>query len=369
MSWQKELQKNARKTQDLLELLPMIPKEQQQMTEILERYPMSVTPYYLSLINFDDPGDPIRKMAIPSIEETDMSGSFDTSGEAQNTVVEGLQHKYAETAMMLSTNLCAMYCRHCFRKRMVGLSDEEIATQFDGMVNYIKSHTEITNVLISGGDALMNTNRWLDHMLSILVKVDHLDNIRIASRMPVVMPSRISEDEELLSLLDKYNRQKQLFVVTQYNHPTELSEQSVAAVKAIQKTGVPVKNQTVLMKGVNDDPAVLSALLRGMVSHGIDPYYIFQCRPVTGVKNQFQLPLKKGIEVVEKAKATQNGLGKCFKYAMSHVSGKLEIVGMLNDDEMLFKYHEAADPANLGKLFTRKLSDGQTWLDDDAALS
>lgn len=364
MAWQQELAKNARKVEDLLEYIPLDGAEQAQMAAILEQFPMSITPYYLSLIDFDDPNDPIRKMAIPSIAETDLSGSFDTSGEASNTVVEGLQHKYAETAMMLSTNQCAMYCRHCFRKRLVGLSDEEIAKHFDTMGAYIRSHTEIRNVLVSGGDTLMNSNERLRTILTMLADIDHLDNIRIASRVPVVFPSRITEDPDLIALLAEFNAKKQLYFITQYNHPKELTPQSLAAIKEIRALGIPVKNQTVLLKGISDEPAVLASLLQGLVRNGVAPYYVFQCRPVTGVKNQFQVPLKKGIEVVEKAKAMQSGLGKTFKYCMSHVTGKVEILGMLNEKEMLFKYHEAHDRSDLGRVFVKEITDSQSWLDE-----
>ena len=167
------LKGNATNVQDLKPYLNLTKDEEVKMGEILEKYPMSITPYYLSLIDFNDPDDPIKKMCIPSIEETDLSGSFDTSGEKDNTVITGVQHKYKQTVIVLSTNNCAMYCRHCFRKRLVGLSDEEIATHFDEVIEYIKNHKEISNVLISGGDALLNSNTNLSHedfLIDILIR-------------------------------------------------------------------------------------------------------------------------------------------------------------------------------------------------------
>lgn len=365
MQWQQELQQNARHAQDLLRHMPMTAEEQERMTAILDQYPMAITPYYLSLINFEDENDPIRKMAIPSLAETDLSGSFDTSGEASNTVIEGMQHKYAQTVMMLSTNQCAMYCRHCFRKRLVGLSDDEIAKHFDAMGDYIRQHTEISNVLVSGGDALLNSNERLRRILGMLAGIEHLDLIRIASRTPVVFPSRITADDELLALFEEFNRKKQLVLVTQFNHPKEITPEAIASVKAVLKLGIPVKNQTVLLRGINDDPAVLGTLLKQLTRNGVSPYYIFQCRPVTGVKNQFQVPLAEGAEIVSKAAALQNGVGKTFHYCMSHVTGKLEIVGPVPGGQMLFKYHEAHNPAHLGKMFTQTLEKNQAWLPDD----
>lgn len=363
MAWQEQLAKNVTQVNDLLPYMEMNETDKQKMADILEQFPMSVTPYYLSLINWDDPADPIRKMAIPSVAETDLSGSFDTSGEASNTVIEGMQHKYAQTVLVLSTNQCAMYCRHCFRKRLVGLSADEVAKRYADMRAYVQQHTEVSNVLISGGDALLNSNERLEKLLSLFIDIPHLDAIRIASRVPVVFPQRITEDDALLALLEKYNRQKQLVFVTQYNHPRELTEASLASIRRIQSAGIPVKNQTVLLRGVNAAPETLGELMRRLTAHGVTPYYVFQCRPVSGVKNQFQVPFWEGWSIVEQAKAMQNGLGKAFRYALSHVTGKIEIIGPTGDGGMLFKYHEAHNPSDLGKMFVQKLVPGQAWLD------
>ena len=284
-----------------------------QMARILAQFPMSVPRYYLSLINWDDENDPIRKMCIPSVRETDLSGSFDTSGEASNTVVVGMQHKYHATALILSTNRCAMYCRHCFRKRLVGLSDAEIASHLDEMIAYIKEHKEISNVLISGGDAFLNDNEVIEEYLSRLCEIDHLDMIRFGTRVPVSFPQRVTSDPDLIALLKKYNEKKQLFVITHFNHPNEITPESTAAVHAILSAGIPIRNQTVLLHGVNDDSEVLGTLLRRLIRIGVIPYYVFQCRPVSGVKNQFSVPFLRGIQVVEGAKRMQNGQGKSLR--------------------------------------------------------
>ncbi|MEG0505828.1 MAG: KamA family radical SAM protein, partial [Raoultibacter sp.] len=280
------------------------------------------------------------------------------------TFVTGLQHKYRETAMMLSTNECAMYCRHCFRKRLVGLPDEGIARDLDAAGTYIKAHPEITNILVSGGDALLNSNERIDAILMMLTSISHLDFIRIATRIPVSLPSRITSDNELLDILEKYQARKQLFVVTQFDHPREITPEATAAVQAVLSLGIPVRNQTVLLRGVNDDPYVLGDLLKKLTAIGAEPYYVFQCRPVSSVKSQFQVSLKEGIRIVEAAKALQNGMGKSFRYCMSHVTGKIEILGEMPDGTMAFKYHEAKDRSNLGRIFTREINDNQAWLDD-----
>ncbi len=362
MTWREELGNNVRTVEDLLPHLPMDETTQARMAEILERFPMSVTPYYLSLINWEDADDPIRKMAIPSPQEVDMSGSFDTSGEADNTVVPGLQHKYPETALMLSTSECAMYCRHCFRKRLVGMGDEEIAKNFGAMRDYIMAHGEIANVLVSGGDALLCSDERLCRILDMLCEVPHLDLIRICTRTPVVFPSRI--DAALLDILRRYSKKKQLVLVTQFNHPRELTQEAAAAVETLRLCGIPVRNQTVLLRGVNGDAAVLGRLLRGLTAIGAHPYYVFQCRPVSGVKSRFQLPLREGYAVVEAAKAMQNGIGKGFRFCLSQHYGKMEILGVYDDEQMIFKYHETKDPERYGQVFLRPVAKGQTWIEE-----
>lgn len=338
-------------------------EEERQMQKILDMYPMSVTPHYLSLIDWKDPDDPIRRMCIPSLTETDLSGDFDTSGEADNTVVTGMQHKYRETALILSTNRCAMYCRHCFRKRLVGLSDDEIASNFEDMMDYISVHKEISNVLVSGGDSLLLSNEMIEKYLKALTSIPHLDLIRFGTRVPVVYPERILEDTELQQIFRKYAEKKQIYIVSQFNHPRELTLESKEVIRIFMKMGIVVKNQTVLLKGVNDDPDVLGKLLKDMTAAGIVPYYIFQCRPVRGVKNQFQVPLARGAKIVDAAKNMQNGQGKCIRYCMSTPKGKIEILGKLPDGQMLFKFNQAKDAADAAKIFTMEPEENQCWID------
>ena len=222
---------------------------------------------------------------------------------------------------------------------------------------------KISNVLISGGDSLVNSNTKIEYLLKLFTSIDNLDFIRFGTRIPVVMPQRISEDLQLLEILKKYSKKKQIYIVTQFNHPNEVTEESKKAIKMLQKIGIVVKNQTVLLKGVNDDSHVLGSLLKKLTSIGVVPYYIFQCRPVKGVKGQFQVPFERGYEIIEGAKAMQNGQGKCFKYCFSCESGKIEVVGKLGD-EMIFKFHEAKYEKDYGRIFTKKLEKDTCWLYD-----
>ena len=365
MSWQEELRKGVRRAEELAPLLGWSEEETARREEVAKRFPMLITPYYLSLVDPEDPEDPIGRMCVPSLDEFDPGGSFDTSGEASNTKLEGLQHKYAQTVLLLSSNQCAMYCRHCFRKRMVGLTDTELNKRVDEAVAYVSAHTEVNNVLVSGGDAFMNPNHILERYLRELTAIEHLDLIRFGSRVPVTLPERIYGDPEFLALFEEYGKKKTLVLVTHFNHPRELTDQAARALRAMIERGVPVRNQTVLTKRVNDDGETLGKLLSGLTRLGVMPYYIFQCRPVAGVKGRFQVPLTQGIKIVDEAKARQNGLGKAVRYAMSHPRGKIEIVCELPGGETLFKFHQNKDPEDRSRVFTVSLSATDTWLDGE----
>ncbi len=342
-----------------------IPKEEKRkLKRVINRHPMFIPDYYARLINWEDPKDPIKNLIFPSIDELDVSGSYDTSGEKENTVLTGLQHKYKETALLLITNRCAGYCRHCFRKRLVGIPTNETLKLFDSAVEYIKEHPEITNVLISGGDPLVLPTQVIEYFLKELSKIPHLKFIRFGSRVPVFYPMRIYEDKELLRVFSKYSTpERRVYLVTHFNHPREITKEARRAVDSLIRSGVPVSNQTVLLKGVNDDPQTIADLMKEITSAGVIPYYLFQCRPVKRVKTHFQVPLKRGYEIVEKAKQRLDGHAKRFKYIMSHKTGKIEIVGIIGK-EIFLKYHQCKDPKKVGKLFKRALTPNAGWLDD-----
>ena len=365
MSWQEELRKGIRSAEELAPILGWSPEETARRAEVAKRFPVMITPYYLSLVDPGDPQDPIGRMCIPSLDEFDPGGSFDTSGEASNTKLEGLQHKYAQTVLLLSSNQCAMYCRHCFRKRMVGLSEDELNRRVDEAAAYVKSHESVTNILITGGDAFMNPNGIIARYLHELTAIDRLDFIRFGSRVPVTLPERIYGDPELLDLFAEYGKKKTLCLVTQFNHPRELTEEARRAVRSLIDRGVLVRNQTVLLRGVNDSGEVLGDLLSGLTRWGVVPYYIFQCRPVTGVHSRFQVPLNEGIRIVDEAKSRQNGFGKAVRYAMSHPLGKIEIFCRMPGGETVFKFHQSKYPENSARVFTANLSSTDTWLDGE----
>lgn len=366
MSWQEEIKEDITSVDELKKYVDMTPEEAEKMKDIVDRFPMKIPRYYLDLAEKNNPDDPIRKMCIPNVRDFDMKGSFDTSGESSNTKLPGLQHKYTQTAMIISTSQCAMYCRHCFRKRLVGADDQgESSSDVKAQAAYVKMHPEINNVLISGGDAFMNSNAVIREYLEAFTAIPSIQLIRFGTRTPVVFPMRINDDPELLNILEEYNRIKPIYIVTHFNHPRELTEEAEEALFNLRSRGLVIRNQTVLLKGINDDSLTLGNLLQELAGSGAIPYYVFQCRPAVGVKTQFQVPILKGVDIVEEARAMQNGQGKSFRYAMSHPTGKIAFVGKISDDEVVLKYHQAKDPAMVGKTFIKKFQPDQCWLEDD----
>ncbi len=369
MVWKSKFRENICTLEQLKQHISLRPDEEKHLQKVMQLHPMSVTRYYMSLIDRKDKDDPIRRMILPSVEELDLEGSYDTSGESENTKFTGLQHKYSQTALVLSTNRCAAYCRFCFRKRLIGKPNHEILQQFSNACDYIRKNKQINNVLISGGDPFILQTEVIEGFLEMLSDIPHLRFIRFGTRTPVAFPDRILLDEKLSGVLKKYSKkQRRIYIVTHFNHPKEITDKSIACIDKLIRSGVIVNNQTVLLGGVNDNPSVLAELLNKLVSIGVNPYYVFQCRPVKRVKHHFQIPLYKGYMIVEDAKKMLNGHSKRFRYVMSHRTGKIEIVGVMDnenkDTEMYFKYHQAKDPKNIGKFFKRKLNKSAGWLDD-----
>lgn len=364
MDWQKELNENITTEEKLMQYFHWdLPKEDtEKLKKIIKTYPMSISKYYLSLLDPNDAEDALRKLCIPSIAETDLSGSLDTSGEKSNTIMVGLQQKYKQTALILATNKCATYCRHCFRKRLVGCSDEEISKHFNENVAYVEQRKEINNVLITGGDSFLLSNQEIESYLREFSKIDHISFIRFGTRVPVVLPSRIYGDKELLEILRTYSEKKTIYIITQFNHPREITEESKKAIRSLTERGIVVKNQAVLLKGVNDKPEIMAALLNKLTEIGVVPYYIFQCRPVVGVKNQFQVPILDGCRIISETRKLLNGQAKCFRYLLSNEKGKIEILGNTDGNNIVFKYHQAKFEKDEETVFIASLDDQQCWI-------
>lgn len=341
-------------------------EEKKTLTKIIDRHPMQIPYYYYHLIDWNDNFDAIKRQCIPSLDEISEVGDYDTSDESSNTKLLGLQHKYKQTVLVLSTNICFMYCRHCFRKRMVGYSNNEIAKRKERTVTYVKNHPNVNNVLITGGDSFTMSNEMIESYLEELTKINHLDFIRFGTRSIVVFPERIYKDKKLLSVLEKYNQKVKIIIVTHFNHVNEITAESALAVNALCNIGLTVRNQAVLLKGVNDNKESLANLLNGLVAIGVHPYYVFQCRPVKGATH-FQVTLSEGIDIVDEARKLLNGISKAFRYIMSHKKGKIEIVGK-TDDKIMFKFHQSKFEEDANKIFFAPLEENAKWLNDNLEL-
>lgn len=361
-TWQDKWKENYNTIDSLAKL--QTPETIKVLEEVAKRHPVSIPEYYFNLIDQDDPNDPVRLLSYPSLFEADQTGDYDTSGESQNTKMPGLQHKYGPTALVLTTNACFMYCRHCFRKRMVGYSSDEISRRMNEAIEYIDSHQEINNVLLSGGDSMCMSNEHIRAYLENLSGIDHLSFIRFGSRTPVVFPERIYGDDELLMMLKTYNEKKRIIFITQFNHPNELTAEAKRSIKALQDIGITVNNQAVVLKNINDKPEIMVELLNGLTAMGVDPYYVFHCRPVKAVKAGFQLTLIETYRLMEATRPHLNGISKRFRLIMSHIRGKIEIMAA-DDENMIFKFHQAKSVEDNEKVFIRKIDFTGKWLDED----
>jgi KamA family protein len=325
--------------------------------------PHLVTPFYEEQIRRNGHPEALRRIVEPSPEELRAAGRLDTSGEHEDTVVPGLQHKYARTGLILVTNRCYAYCRFCFRKRMIAHNFDEVALDYAAIAAYVRQHPEMNDVLLSGGDPFRLSTAQLHGILDPLLPVPHLKSVRFGTKAPVYDPARFA-DPELPGLFERIlNAGKEPVIVLHVDHPGELSAECEVAVRRLRGIGVQFLHQAVLMNGVNDDPEVLATLMARLHAVGVRPYYLFQARPVKGATH-FQVPLARGVEIVRQVNRLLNGLEKTFRYIMSHATGKIEILDLAEDGRLYMRYHQCKDAGRIGRLFSRPYREGACWLDD-----
>ncbi|ACN13499.1 KamA1 [Desulforapulum autotrophicum HRM2] len=292
--------KHCVKSIDLLESLLEIklPFEQRVLLKkTMDKFPMSITPYYLSLINTDDlEHDPIFRQSVASVRELEFSNDDmkDPLHEDKDSPVPGITHRYPDRVLFLVSNRCAMYCRHCTRKRKVGDVDsipgkQEILAGID----YIRNNPEIRDVLLSGGDPLLLSTSYLDWILTELEKIEHVEVIRIGTRTPVVLPYRITD-----AMTNMLKRHHPIWINTHFNHPREVTASARDALTKLANAGIPLGNQTVLLAGVNDCPRIMRSLVHKLVLNRVRPYYLYQCDLSEGLTH-FRTPVGKGIEIIE----------------------------------------------------------------------
>src|SRR3989339_233854 len=346
-----------------IDKLPICEREKSELKKVIGNFPFKSNDYYLSLIDWNDPDDPIRRIIIPHIRELNDWGNLDPSDEEAYTVIPGLEHKYHSTALLLVSENCAGFCRYCFRKRVFLDSHKKESLELDAALKYISHHTEITNVLLTGGDPLMLAAETLGDIIGRLRQIEHVQIIRIGTRMPVFNPYRIIEDSVLISMFQKYSSpRKKLYIMTHFDHPRELTDAAANAIYMLQKAGVIIANQNPLIRGLNDDPAVLAELFRQLSFIGAVPYYVFQCRPAIG-NRAYTVPIEEGYDIFEDARSRVSGLAKRARFVMSHSNGKIEVIGR-NAGMVWLKYHRAFLDADSGRIMVFKSNPKAYWLDD-----
>ncbi len=334
------------------------------LEKVTEIYPFKANNYYLSLINWENENDPIKRLIIPNESEiSDKWGSYDPSNEKKYTVITGLEHKYPSVCLILFTNVCAGICRYCFRKRLFKNNKKDFLTDYNTAIDYIKKHPEINNVLITGGDPFIAKTEKIKQFLIRLREIHHVKIIRFGTRMPQFFPMRISEDNELLEILKEFSlHDKRIYIITHYVHTNEITKESLKCIDSLLSAKVILANQTPLIRGINDNPETLANLFQKLSYIGVPPYYVFQCRPAAGNKT-FTVPIEEGYKIFEKAKFMCSGLAKRPRYVMSHSTGKIEILA-LTEKNIIFKYHRIANESDSGKILVFKRNEKACWFDD-----
>lgn len=322
--WKWHFRNRITTVEQLNEFIPLSVEEQAQLRWVTMRYPLAITPHYLSLIDPCDPDDPIRTQAVPSILEISMGkmGIEDPLAEREDSAVPGLVHRYSDRALMVLTDICPMLCRHCTRKREWRhggwvRTDAEI----EAMLEYLRRHNEVRDVIISGGDPLTLSTQHLESIIARVRAIEHVEIIRIGTRFPVVLPQRV--DDELCNMLSKYGP---IWLNTHFNHPRELTPESAGAIDRLLRAGVPVNNQSVLLRGVNDALETQLQLCQGLLKIKVRPYYLFQCDEVQGTEH-LRTPVETGIKIMEGMRGHTSGFAiPSFVVDLSHGGGKVPLL-------------------------------------------
>ncbi|MGI2335681.1 MAG: KamA family radical SAM protein [Dehalogenimonas sp.] len=302
--WRWHFRNRITTVEALSRFLPLSLKEKTRLKLVSARYPLAVTPYYLSLMNTADPNDPIRRQAVPCVRElTDSAGREDPLEEHSHSPVPGLVHRYPDRVLMVLTDICPMLCRHCTRKREWHNGGwVQTPDRIKAMIDYIRRTPAIRDVIISGGDPLTLSTRRLEEVLASLRAVKHVEIIRIGTRFPVVLPQRI--DAELCDMLSKYGP---IWLNTHFNHPNEITPEAAAACDRLLRAGVQVNNQSVLLRGINDTVGIQLKLCHGLLKAKVRPYYLFQCDQVQGTEHLWT-PVEVGLRIIEGMRGHTSGL-------------------------------------------------------------
>ncbi len=358
----KEKRKRAKYILSIDKITQLSDEEKAKLKEVSKRYAFRANDYYLSLINWDDPKDPIRQLVIPQERELEEWGSLDASNETAITVQRGVQHKYGSTVLLLCNEACGAYCRYCFRKRLFMNDNDEVNFDVFEGIEYIKNHPEVDNVLLTGGDPMIIQTPKLEKIFAALREIEHVKIIRVGTKMPAFNPFRFTQDPELLAVLRKYStNEKRIYFMCHFDHPNELTEESRAGIRVLQEAGVICVNQSPFIRGISDDPDVMAELWNQLSYLGVPQYYVFQGRPTEG-NEPFETPIVEAYFKIEEAKKKCSGLAKRLKFAMSHESGKVEILGV-DERHIYLKYHRAKNAEDEQRMLVCHRDDQAYWLD------
>jgi len=304
--WHWQLKHRIRSKEELVQIIKLTPEEEKGIDKAKGRLAMAITPYWASQIDAEDPNCPIRRQAVPVNDEFFVSPHemADPCAEDRDSPAPHLVHRYPDRVLLLATDHCAMYCRHCTRRRLVGDHEEkdiDPETKFDAAIEYIKTNRKIRDVLISGGDPLTLEDEALESLVSKIRAISHVELLRIGTRIPVTLPQRITE--KLVQTLKKYSP---IWMSIHFNHPKEITKRCKNACDMLAESGIPLGSQSVLLKGINDRPFIMKRLVHDLLQIRVRPYYIYQCDPVRGTQH-FRTPVATGINIIEKLRGHTSG--------------------------------------------------------------
>lgn len=365
--WKEQLIESLSRSRQAEQWLPLSSDDRDRVSAAKQRFPMMVPVGYADLIDWQNPDDPLRQLLLPSDWERDETGSFDTSGEELSTVVQGLQHKYDQTAVLIVTQACAGHCRYCFRRRLMSrdVLAKETIEDLKEAIAYIAEHPEIDNVLLSGGDPMISSTRRLANLFAALAPIPHIWQIRISTKLPAFLPSRFTTDPELLELLHDYKSRFQIVMQCHFDHPREITPASVRALEALQQAGCLLTSQIALMNSINNSADTLTELFKRLHRHGVIPQYLFHPRPVKHATH-FQLPIVEGIQLVEAVRQRCSGAVKRFRYILTHENGKLELVGILpgSPTQLVAKWQQVRRGCDRSGVMLVPIDEQMNWLED-----
>ncbi len=356
-------QRRSRHVYSLDRISGLSDAEKARLKEVTKVYAFRANEYYLGLINWNDPDDPIRRLVIPHEAELVEWGDLDASKESKVTVGRGVQHKYGTTVLLLVHEACAAFCRYCFRKRLFMNHGKEDSYDLEQGFEYIRRNADVDNVLLTGGDPMVLRTPQLERILRTLREIEHVRIIRIGSKMPAYDPYRFLSDGELFRLLQRYSLpDKRIYMMCHFDHPRELTPQSREVIDRLIRSGVVCVNQNPVVRGISDDPEVMATLWNELSFIGCPQYYVFQGRPTAG-NAPYRVPIVEAYRRIEQAKKKCSGLAKRPKFVMSHESGKVEIVGV-DRQHIYMKYHRARHAHDEQRFLVCHRDDTACWLDE-----